>query len=218
MKKIPNSILWGAVAILVTTILYFVIVGNIFLRIICFMTLVGVIVAEIVVTAFAYYSNGEPRKIATTIVVSFMIPISIILSIVYILYFPKGYGSYIGYYFSIFAVLLAVSATIWKFADNRKSDNDILQQAKSNMLELRKLVKCIMLRQNAVNFKKELEEIEEKLHFSNDAVIVQADDNIRRMLIELDNNIDGENFDAEKHIKAILNEIDRRNIFAKNTI
>lgn len=218
MKKVPISILCGIVAILITIISYFVIIGNIFAQIICFITLVGVVIAEAVVTALAYFSNGEPRKVATTIVASFMIPIAIILSVVYITSFPMGYGPYIGLYFSAFAIILAICAIIWKFSDNRKNDNDALQSAKANMLELRKLVKCIMLKPNAEKFKKELDAIDEKLHFSNDAVIMESDANIRQMLIELENNIDNEEFDVEGHIKAISNEIDRRNIFAKNTI
>ncbi|MBQ7036535.1 MAG: hypothetical protein IJN74_03480 [Clostridia bacterium] len=218
MKKMPTSILCGIVAILLTVILYFTVVESIFAEIICLITLVGVVVAELVVTALAYFSKSEPRKVAATVVLSFMIPIAVALSIVYILNFPEGYGSYLGFYFSAFAILLAISSIIWKFSNNRKNDNDILQNAKTNMLGLRKLVKCVMLKPNAVKFKNELDEIEEKLHFSNDAVILEMDANIRRMLIELDNNIDNENFAVAEHIKAISNEIDRRNIFAKNTI
>ena len=124
MKKMPTSILCGIVAILVTVLLYFTIIGNIFAQIICFITLIGVVLAEIVVTILAYRSQGEPRKVAATVTTSFMIPISILLSIVYIVNFPKGYGSYLGYYFSSFAILLLISAIIWKFANNRKNDNE----------------------------------------------------------------------------------------------
>lgn len=218
MKKIPMSVLCGIAAILVTVVMYFVIIGNIFTQIICFVTLLGVILAEAVVTAMAYCSKGEPRKVAATIASSFMIPISILLSVVYIVNFPKGYGSYLGWYFSTFAIILVICAALWKFSSNRKDDNDALQNAKANMLGLRKLVKCVLLKENAKKFKKELDEIEEKLHFSNDAVIVEADSDIRRMLIELENNIDNEDFDAAEHIKAIASAIDRRNIFAKTTV
>ena len=68
------------------------------------------------------------------------------------------------------------------------------------------------------NIKKELDEIDEKLHFSNDNVIMEMDANIRQMIIELENNIDNENFNSEEQIKAISSEIDRRNVFAKNII
>ena len=218
MKKIPISILCGVVAIFITVISYFTIIGNILAQIICFITLVGVIVAEAVVTALAYFSKGEPRKVAATITASFMVPISICLSIIYIVNFPKGYGKYLGYYFSAFAILLVISFIIWNFSDDRKADNEKLQNAKANMLTLRKLVKCVMMKENAENFKKELDEIDEKLHFSNDNVIMEMDANIRQMIIELENNIDNENFNSEEQIKAISSEIDRRNVFAKNII
>lgn len=218
MKKIPISILCGIIAILVTVISYFVIIENVFAEIICFITLIGVVLAEVAVTALAYFSKGEPRKVSATIAASFMIPIAILLSIIYIVNFPKGYLQYIGYYFSAFSILLVISAIIWRFADNRTTSNEALQNAKANMLGLRKLVKCVMLKQNAEKFANELKEIEEKLHFSNDAVITATDANIRQLLIELENNIDNEDFDAVKHIKTISNEIDHRNIFTKNTI
>lgn len=218
MKKIPISILCGIAAVLISIVSYFVIIGNIFAQIICFITLIGVIIAEMVVTALAYYSNGEPRKIAATITASFMVPISIILSVIYITNFPKGYGPYLGYYFSIFAVILVIVAIIWKFSDNKNNDNNSLQYAKANMLGLRKLVKCIMLKKNAEKYKKELESIEEKLHFSNDSVVTEADNRIRQLLIELENNIDNIEYNSEELIQAISSEIDRRNIFTNNTI
>ena len=218
MKKMPISILCGIVAIFVTIISYFTIIGNIFTQIICFITLVGVVIAEAVVTILAYLSKGEPRKVAATILTSVMVPISIFFSLVYITNFPKGYGTYLGCYLSAFAVILVISSIIWKFADNRTNDNAELQKAKSNMLELRKLVKCVSLKENARKFKKELDVIEEKLHFSNDAVISEMDINIRQMLIELDDNIDNEGFDSAEQIKKISSEIDRRNVFTKNTI
>ena len=214
MKKTPVSILCGLAAIIATVVAYFVIIGNIFAQIICFITLLGVVVAQAVTTTLAYLSKGEPRKVAATVVSAFMIPVSVALSIVYIVNFPHGYGQYLGLYFAAFAIILVICAILWKFSDNRKADNDALQSAKSNVLELRKLVKCVMLRQGAKQFKKQLDEIDEKLRFSNDTVITAADENIRRMLIELDNSIDTEDFDAAKFIETISTEIDRRNIFS----
>ena len=90
MKKTPISILCGVAAILVTIILYFTIIGNIFAQIMCFVTLVGVVIAEAVATALAYYSQGEPRKVAATITAAFMVPVAVYLSVVYITKFPKG--------------------------------------------------------------------------------------------------------------------------------
>lgn len=218
MKKTPISILTGIVVILVTIILYFIILKNIFVQTICFLTLIGVVIAEAIVTAMAYYSKGEPKKVAASIVTSFMVPISILLSAIYIVGFPKGYGSYLGWYFISFAIIFIIDAIIWKFSDNRENDNIAIQNSKNNILELRKLVKCIMLKPNAINFKKELDEIEEKLHFSNDTVITETDARIRQMLIELEYNIDNEDFDTIGYINNISSEIDRRTILTKNTI
>jgi hypothetical protein len=218
MKRFPMSIIFGIVAILITIIMYFVILENIFARIICLITLIGVVLSEIVVTVLAYFSKGEPRKIGAVVAAAFLIPISIALSVLYIVNFPEGYGSYVGCYFSILAITLVIVAIIWKFADGKVDENARLQNAKANMLELRKLVKCIMLKPSAEKFKKELVEIEEKLHFTNDAVIDELDANIHQMLIELDNNIDNENFELDELIQKISSQIDRRTILTKTIV
>lgn len=218
MKKPPISILFGAAAMLLTVILYFTILGNIFAQMICFVTLVGLLVAEATATFMAYLSKGEPRKVGATITICFMVPVAIVLSVVYITNFPNGYGTYLGWYFAAYVVLGVIAAILWNFSGNRESDNAALQSAKANMLNLRKLVKCVMLKPGADKFKKELNAIEEALHFSNDSVITEADARIYQMLIDLDNNIDSEDFDAAAHIAAISNEIARRTIFTKNTI
>ena len=218
MKKLPISLLCGLVAVLVTIILYFTVLGNAFSQLICFITLVGVIIAELAVTALAYLSNGEPRKIAATVVSAFMIPIAVFLSIVYITNFPKGYGSYIGYYLAAFVVIIAIVAVIWKFSDNKETENKAFQDAKANMLNLRKLVKCIIADPMAENYKAQLEEIEEKLHFSNDAVIMENDKEIMDMIIALHNNIGTEGYDVEAKLELLAKAIDRRNIFANKNV
>lgn len=218
MKKIPVSFLCGAIAVLITVILYFTVIGNIFTEIICFITLVGVVFAEIVATLMAYFSTSEPRKVAAVGVVSLMIPISVVLSFVYIIGFPKEYGTYAGYYFSIFAVLMLIAAILWGFSGRREDDNSYLQNAKNNMLNMRKMVKSIMLEDNAKKYEKELSELEEKLRFSDDSVISEADSLIFDMLTTLQSNIDDESFDVLNYIGKIGKEIDRRNIFAKKTV
>ncbi|MBQ4560955.1 MAG: hypothetical protein IJA55_01330 [Clostridia bacterium] len=212
MKKIPASILFGAAAVLATVILYFVILGNVFSEIICFITLMGVVFAEIVTTALAYFSKGEPRKVASAVAVSLMVPISLILSVVYIVNFPEGYGTYAGLYFVALIILSVIAAVIWNFSNNRIEENNNFQNAKANMLNMRNMVKRIMLEPNAQGFKKELSDIEEKLHYSNDSVIKDADAMIFNMLVVLQNNINTEGFDVAAQIKAIAKEVDIRNI------
>lgn len=215
MKKIPYSILCGLISILVTILLYFLIIGNIFLEVICLITLLGVVFAEIITTLLAFFSKAEPRKVAATGLSALMIPVSVILSGVYILNFPEGYASYLKIYFIVYAVILTISAIIWKFTSHKNDEKAAFQNAKNNMLQLRNLVKCIMLEANAEKYKKELTELEEKFRFSNDAVITPADANIKNMLLTLKNNINDENFDIAAQISTISKEADLRNIYTK---
>ena len=218
MKKMPISLLCGLGAMLVTTILYFVILGNIFAEIICFITLLGVLFAEAVTTVLAFLAKGNPRKVAAAVVSAIMVPISLILSVVYIVNFPYGYGTYAGWYFACFIVVIILSAILFIF-DGRKQTEDVaFQNAKSNMLELRKLVKCVLLEDGAANYKKSLDAMEEKLHFSNDNVIVEEDAHIRSMLIELKDNIANPEFDSAALIEKIMKAIDTRNILSGRTV
>lgn len=218
MKKMPLSILCGIASVILTLILYFTIIGNIFIKMICFATLLGVIVAEIVVTVMAYYTDKQPGKVVATAIVSLMIPISILLSLVYIIKYPYGYGIYLGYYFSAFSILLVIGTIIWRFSDGIQEKNDAFQHSKQNMLNLRKLVKVIMNDPVAEKYKKELSNIEEKLHFSNDAVITKADSEIYNLLTELKENIGNEEFDVDSHIQEIVQKVDIRDIYSKKTV
>ncbi len=218
MKKKPISIICGLLAILITVILYFTILGNIFTEIICFVTLLGVLLAEIIVTALAYFSHGDPHKVAAVAVSVVMVPVSVILSIVYIINFPFGYGTYAGWYFSILLILAIVVFTLWRFSNNSQKSDSNLQNAKENMLNLRKMVKVIALNPYAEKYSKGLNAIEEKLHFSNDTVVTEQDDVIKRMLTELQDNLSTQGFDPETQIQRILSEIDKRNIWANKTV
>lgn len=218
MKKKPISIICGILAILITVILYFVILGNIFTEIICFITLLGVVFAEIIVTALAYFSKGDPRKVAAAALSAIMVPVSITLSIVYIINFPFGYGTYAGWYFAILLAVMAVVAVLWRFSNNANKDNTGLQSAKENMLNLRKIVKIISLDPYAEKYIAGLNAIEEKLHFSNDTVITEQDETIKDMLTVLQNSINTQGFDPENYIERILIEIEKRNIMANRTV
>lgn len=218
MKKIPISIIGGIVAIIVTTIMYFAICGNIFTRVICLVTYLGVIIAEAVTTALAYRSKGDPRKVAATIVFSLAIPAALLLSVIYIVNFPYGYGSYVSWYFVVSLLLGLVSFVLWVFTAKKTAENETLQDAKTNMINLRKIVKCIMADPAAAEYLKDLSQIEDKLHFSDDSVISEKDAEICEMLYDLQEGISDESYDVKKQIAAINKKIDIRNIMAKKTV
>lgn len=218
MKKVPISSLCGFGAMLITTILYFLILGNIFAEIICFITLLGVLLAEGVTTLLAFLSKGNPRKVAAAGVSALMVPISILLSAIYIVNFPNGYGKYIGWYFTFFIAVVILAAVLFAFDGKKQAENAEFQNAKSNMLALRKLVKCILLEEAAKEYAKPLGAIEEKLHFSSDNVITEDDANIRTMLLELKDNIANPEFDTTAALEKIAKAIDTRNILSGRNV
>lgn len=218
MKKPAVSLLLGIASIIVTILLYFLILGNVLLEIICFMTLIGVVVAEILTMLFAFFSKGSPRKVAAAVISGLMIPFSIILSIVYIVCFPEGYITYLCIYFIGLIVVYASALVFYRFDAKSKAENNELQKSKENMLNMRKIVKCIMADSEAQPYLKELRKLEEALHFSNDSVIASQDENIYNMLAELQLNISSQGYDVNASIERIIKQINIRNIVSNTNV
>lgn len=212
MKKFSISLLCGLAAMVLTVILYFLILQNILLQVIHFVALVAILLAEGITTFYACSTKGNPRKVAVALFSAIMVPFAIILSVVYIVNFPTGYGAYIGWYCAGAIVVNVIAYILLRFDSSKRAENDTLQNAKENMLGLRKIVKCIMADPAAQAYDKQIRALEEKLHFSNDNVIVEEDENIREMLLQLQKNIEDAEYDADSQIKKIGKAIDLRNI------
>ncbi len=101
------------------------------------------------------------------------------------------------------------------FFGKRAAKEAYFQDAKANMLALRKVVQLTMLDPSAKQYKVDLNRLEEKLHFSNDSVITAQDETIYGLLVELQNNIANPNFDVKAAIAQINYTIDTRNVLAK---
>lgn len=218
MKKFPVALLCGIAAMLLTVILYFTILGSFILEAIHYIALVAILLAEGVTTAYACHANGSPRRVAAAVVSSFVIPFAAILSVVYMVNFPAGYGTYIGWYCGGTIVVNAIAFILWRFDSGKEEEKASLQNAKNNMLGLRKIVKCILADPAAQTYAAKLRSLEEKLHFSNDTVIAAEDENIRLLLLQLQENIASPEFDCEQMLVKIEKAIDTRNIMTARNI
>ena len=212
MKRFPISLICGISVIVVTILLYFTILGNVILEAIHFIALVAIVLAEVVTTAYAAFANGSPRKVAAAVVSAVMIPAAVTLSAVYIVSFPSGYGAYLGWYFAGMFVVNAIALILVHFDSNKTEEDDSLQAAKENMLNMRKLVKCVMQDQAAKPYLTRLRGIEEALHFSNDNVIVAADAEIQNMILLVQEYIADENYDIPGLLDKIENAVKTRTI------
>ncbi len=218
MKKFSAVLLCGLAAILLTVVLYFAILGNILLTAIHFIALVAILLAEAVTTAYFFFAKGSPRRIAAAVVSGIMIPFAAILSVVYIVNFPEGYGTYIGWYCAGTLVVNLLGFILVRFNSNKGDENATLQNAKSNMLNLRKLVMCILVDPAAKPYEDKLRSLEEKLHFSNDCVIAAEDENTYQLLLQLQENIADPKFDCEQALQKIEKSIDQRRIMTSRNI
>jgi len=214
MKKFPAVLVCGIAVMLLTVVLYFTVLGNILLTAIHFIALLAILLAEAVTTLYAWSAKGSPRKVAAAVLTGFMIPYAVILSVVYIVNFPAGYGTYIGWYLAGTLLVNVIAFLLIRFDAGKNSENDRLQAAKNNMLGLRKIVMCILADPAAQAYEAQLRALEEKLHFSKDSVIVAADEDIRQQLLQLQENIGNAAFDAPQMLEQIEKAIDARNIMA----
>lgn len=214
MKRFSMSLLCGMAVMLLTVVLYFTILGNILLTAIHFVTLAAILLSEGVVVIYAYFAKGSPRRVAAAIVSGFMFPYSVMLSVVYVVNFPNGYATYIGWYCAGTVIVNALAILLVQLDLRKNDENTQLQAGKRNMLELRKMVMCILADPASKPYTNQLRALEEKLHYSNDSVISNEDGNIRALLQELDGNISNPEFDVEMMIRKIEQSIDARNIMA----
>lgn len=218
MKKFSTVLLCGLSAMALTVILYFTVLSNALLTAIHFIALIGILLAEGITTAYVYLFKGSPRRIAAAVISGLMIPFATILSVVYIVNFPEGYGTYIGWYCAGTVVVNLLAFVYIQFDSNRATENIPLQNAKSNMLTLRKLVMCIVADPAAKPYEDRLRKLEEKLHFSNDCVIATEDEKIRQLLLQLQDNIADPEFDCESALQKLELTIDQRKIMANRNI
>lgn len=218
MKKVSAVLLCGLAAMVLTIVLYFTILGNVVLTAIHFISLIAILLAEVVTTGYVYFAKGSPRRIAAAVVSGFMIPFAAILSVVYIASFPKGYGTYIGWYCAGMLVVNLLGFILIRFDSNKSDENTNLQNAKSNMLSLRKLVMCILADSAAKPYEDKLRSLEEKLHFSNDCIIAAEDEDIRLLLLQLQENIADPEFDCEQMLQKIEKIIDQRKIMTGHNV
>jgi hypothetical protein len=218
MKKFSTVLLCGIAVMLLTIVLYFTVLGNIVLAAIHFISLMAILLAEAVTTTYAFFAKGSPRRIAAAGISGIMIPFAVVLSGVYIVNFPNGYGSYIGWYCVGSIAVNLLGFVLVRFDSNKCSENTVLQNAKSNMLYLRKLLKCILADPAAKPYEDKLRRLEEKLQFSNDCVIAAEDESIRLLLLQLQESIAGAESDCEHILQELEKSVDQRSIMTSRNV
>ncbi|MBR5528925.1 MAG: hypothetical protein IKU57_00460 [Oscillospiraceae bacterium] len=215
MKKFPISVLCGLAAVALTIILFFIILSDTVLEAIHYISLVSIVVTEIITTVYAFLASGNPRKVAAAGLSVVAIPYAIVLSVIYIANYPESYGTYFGWYLAGLVVVNLICLVLVSFNASKQAEQDTLQNAKSNMLQMRKLTKCIMEEPAAQNYMEQLRAIEEELHYTNDSVILPEDERIRDMLLHLQLKIADPAFDTADYLQQIQKAARQRAIMAK---
>jgi hypothetical protein len=218
MKKGITVLACGLAAILLTVVMYLITVGTGVWGMIHFLSLFCVILAECVTTIYGWIAQGSPRKLAAAVFSGIMIPFAIALSVVYVVNFPCGYWTYLGWYFAATIVVNTICLLLFFFDSRKREENDSVQAAKGNMLMLRKLVKSIMVIPAAQPYQEELRALEEKLHFSNDCVVCAEDEKIQLLLAQLQEKIQNEDDDCRELLEKIHLLAEQRRIMSSSNV
>lgn len=180
---VPHLCCLAAVA--ATILLYFAVLSNAVLAAIHFISLVAIVLAELITAGYICFLRTNPRSLGAAVVSGLMIPAAMVLSGVYIVNFPTGYGSYLSLYFVGLLITNAIACILLHFDGRRAAENEVLQDARGQMLNLRKLVKSILADPAAAPYADRLRAIEEDLHYSNSSVIAEEDRQIHQLLLQL---------------------------------
>ena len=215
MKKLLTGVVGGVLMIIVTLLFSVIILKDAELEAMHFVALGGIIFAELCWTGIVYYARNNPRRMAATGTSIITVVFSILLAIIYINAFSDAFLTYFCWYFIGVIVLNAVAIALFIFDAKRTSESKELANAKENILNMRKVVKLIMTIPAAADYEKELEALEDKLHFSNDSIVCESDSAIMNMLLGLKTNIGTPGFDTNTAIENINSAIDRINILGK---
>ena len=210
MKKFPIAFLFSLIAIAVTLILFFTILADVDKETIHYVSLGGVLLAEVITAVYALLSQGYPRRTAATLVSLAMIPAAIVLGLIYTLAESEKIGTYIGWYSVLTLLVNAVAVALMLFDGTRNKEDAKVQALRGNVAVLRKMIKCVMLEPGAKPYEARLRKLDDDLHFTLATNFMQEDEQIHAMLVQLQTGINTEA--AEEQVAALERAVQRRAI------
>jgi len=220
MKKIPGSLIAGLALIAVTLLLFFTFtaIADTTLEAIHILGLCFILLSEGITTAYACFSKESPRRKAAVLVSAVMIPGSCFMTFIYSTLFPDSITTFVLLHCVGLIITNLFAYYLMSFDIARGHEDKQLQDAKGNMLMLRKMVKCVMADPAAAPYEARLMALEEELHFSNDSVITASDATIRQMLLQLQQNIADPTYDVDAQITQIEKAVQTRKILASTNL
>lgn len=214
MKKLPVAAVCGISLMVVTILLYFAFLSNILLQAIHVICLFAILLSEGITTGYACFIHGNPRKLAATVISAGMIPVSVILSFIYVVNFPLGYFTYMGLFLAATLVVNTIAFIVLRFNEHKEIEHASFQDAKAFNMKLRKLVQCIMAEPAAADLRDRLRALEEDLHFCDNSKIYEADQDLYQLLLTLQQNIADPDFSATETLASIEQTLRSRNVTA----
>ena len=212
MKRAYTSLIIGGAGLLITGLLYYIVLRDDLGTTINWLSMTGVLLAEVITIVLALFTLGSPRRVAATGVSALGIAAAIALSLIFINSFAEAVVTFVLLYVVFTVGINALSAVLLRYGATQKAANDDLRQAKQSMLNLRKIVQSILADPASADIKADLEKVDEDLRFSNDAVIVPQDKTIYNLLTELLGRLQDPAFDRNLAIANLNRVIRERNI------
>lgn len=216
MKKMNiGSWIVGLIITAATAAVYLMSVHEMLDVAMCWICFGVILVLELVTTALFASAGDDPRMVARGTAFLLETVAVILISVVYILFFPDSYYGY-GIFVVSLTALSAVAAVILtrSYASTTRAQAQV-QNAKGNMRRCRSVVNLMLTTPGAEQYRGQLQALDEQMRFSNDSVITEVDDAIFAQLCALADGIRDGQEDVASLIRQIQGLLERRAFLTK---
>jgi hypothetical protein len=194
MKK-SSAIIIGAVAMLVTTLLY-LFLGNDFYELLMFwISFAVVLVLELIAALLFSMSEGKPRQIAAAVGVLFGVVITVLVSNWFVVVMPDSYGLYGASLALIFGAVIVEIVILVGHDAVLEQKQASLESSRMYFENCRNVVFALINSPQGRPYLNELTSLEEELRYADDTKFTELDGGIKDMLTTLSNGLQNPGYD-----------------------
>jgi hypothetical protein len=173
----------------------------------------GVIMASEILLACAWIPfGGIPQKLAVVFISLFQTIVNIIVSFLFIKFFPEAYVGFSVYTLLSFAILIVLAFFLY----NASASSDKTSEAKDFFLNCRASVRSLALSAQGAKYREELLKLEESIRFCNDGIVLASDNEISEAINKLKAHVENDSEDIREIIEKINAMLANRDYILKN--
>ena len=194
MKK-SSAIIIGAVAMLLTTVLYLLLGDGLYELHIFWIRFATVLVLELISTLLFSMSEGEPRRVAAAVGVMLAIGIVVLISVVFLAEMPESLGLYGSALAVILSAVIVTVVVLFGHETVIKEKQTSLNSSRAYFQSCRNVVFALINSPQGRPYHNALSSLEEDLRYLDDTKFTELDGGIKDMLNTLSNGLQNPGYD-----------------------